>query len=108
MVEVAEVFRRYGPQYREKYGARMLPSHHRVMWAIEHCQTEALIGITGIRTDPAFPLTAVWVWEDEMTWGKELPKPLKTLENSIHKAKSRTSSQSEGLSRVFSRNHSTC
>ena len=29
MVEVAEIFRRYGPQYREKYGAGMLPSHLR-------------------------------------------------------------------------------
>ncbi len=38
----------------------------------------------------------------------EVNNMLKTLENSVHKAKSRTSSQSEGLSRVFSRNHSTC
>ncbi len=44
MVTVAEVFRRYGPQYREKYGERMPPSHRRVMWAIEHCRTEALGG----------------------------------------------------------------
>ena len=44
MVEAAEVFRRYGPQYREKYGERMLPSHRRVMWAIEHCRTKSLGG----------------------------------------------------------------
>jgi hypothetical protein len=27
VVELAEIFCRYGPQYREKYGARMPPSH---------------------------------------------------------------------------------
>ena len=44
MIEVAEIFRRYGPGYREKYGDRMPYSHLRVMWAIEHCRTEALGG----------------------------------------------------------------
>ena len=44
MVEVAEVFCRYGPQYREKYGKRMLPSHRQVMRAIEHCRTEVMGG----------------------------------------------------------------
>ncbi len=44
MVEVAEVFRRYGPAYRAKYGEKMLPSHLRVMWALEQCRTEALGG----------------------------------------------------------------
>jgi len=44
MTEVAEIFRRYGSQYREKYGERMPSSHLQVMWAIEHCRTEALGG----------------------------------------------------------------
>jgi hypothetical protein len=44
MVELAEIFRRYGPQYREKYGARMAPSHLAAMTAIEQCRTEALGG----------------------------------------------------------------
>lgn len=44
MTELAEIFRRYGPQYREKYGARMLPSHRRAMRAVERCRTAALGG----------------------------------------------------------------
>lgn len=44
MVELAEIFRRYGPQYREKYGERMPPSHLAAMTAIEQCRTEALGG----------------------------------------------------------------
>ena len=44
MVEMAEIFRCYGSQYRAKYGDRMLPSHKRVMHAIEQCRTAALGG----------------------------------------------------------------
>jgi hypothetical protein len=44
MIELADIFREYGPAYRAKYGAEMLPSHHQAMWAIEHCRTEALGG----------------------------------------------------------------
>ncbi len=36
--------RQYGPQYREKYGDQLLPSHRRALWAIEHCRTPALGG----------------------------------------------------------------
>ena len=44
MIELAEIFRRYGPAYREKYGLRMLPSHRRAMRDIERCRTEGLGG----------------------------------------------------------------
>jgi hypothetical protein len=44
VVELAEISRRYGPQYREKYGARMPPSHLNAMTDIEQCRTEALGG----------------------------------------------------------------
>jgi hypothetical protein len=44
MIELADIFREYGPAYRAQYGAEMLPSHHQAMWAIEHCRTEALGG----------------------------------------------------------------
>lgn len=44
MVELAEIFRQYGPAYRAKFGDRLLPSHRQAMWAIEHCRTEALGG----------------------------------------------------------------
>jgi Putative transposase/Transposase zinc-binding domain len=44
VVELAEIFRQYGPAYRAKFGERLLPSHRQVMWAIEHCRTEALGG----------------------------------------------------------------
>lgn len=44
MVELAEIFRRHGADYREKYGTRMLPSHQRAMRDIERCRTEVLGG----------------------------------------------------------------
>lgn len=44
MTTVADIFRRYGPAYRTKFGAH-IPAHHRtVMAAIEQCRTEALGG----------------------------------------------------------------
>jgi hypothetical protein len=44
VIELAEVFRRHGPDYRLKFGPRMLPSHRRAMQDIQQCRTEALSG----------------------------------------------------------------
>jgi hypothetical protein len=44
MPEVADVFRRYGPDYRARFGEDLLPSHRRAMDDIIHCRTEALGG----------------------------------------------------------------
>jgi hypothetical protein len=44
MIEVAEIFRRYGPQYRTKFADRMPPSHLKAMLDIERCRTETLGG----------------------------------------------------------------
>jgi hypothetical protein len=44
VIELAEIFRRHGPDYRLKFGPRMLPSHCRAMQDIEQCRTEALGG----------------------------------------------------------------
>jgi len=44
MLELAEVLRRFGDGYRERYGARMPPSHRRAMDDIESCRTAALGG----------------------------------------------------------------
>jgi hypothetical protein len=44
MVEMAEIFHLHGSQYRAKYGGKMLPSHRKVMRAIERCRTLALGG----------------------------------------------------------------
>jgi hypothetical protein len=44
MVEVAEIFRLHGPDYRAKFAARMLPSHLRAMQDIEQCRTASLGG----------------------------------------------------------------
>jgi hypothetical protein len=44
MLEVADILRLHGPDYRAKFGDRMLPSHHRAMQDIETCRTEALGG----------------------------------------------------------------
>jgi Putative transposase/Transposase zinc-binding domain len=44
MLEVADIFRLHGPDYRAHFGNRMLPSHHRAMQDIEQCRTPALGG----------------------------------------------------------------
>ncbi len=44
MTDLADIFRVYGPAYRAKFGAKMLPSHRQAMRAIEHCRTPALGG----------------------------------------------------------------
>jgi hypothetical protein len=43
-LELAELFRKYGADYRKKYAAKLLHSHRQAMWAIEHCRTERLGG----------------------------------------------------------------
>jgi len=43
-LELADIFRQYGPAYHRKYAPRLLPSHQRAMRAIERCRTEALGG----------------------------------------------------------------
>jgi len=44
MLEVADIFRRYGADYLKKYGPKMLPSHHSAFWDILNCRTPALGG----------------------------------------------------------------
>ncbi len=44
MVELAEIFRGYGPAYRAKFSQRLPARHRQVMQAIEQCRTEALGG----------------------------------------------------------------
>ena len=36
MFELADVFRLFGPQYRAQFADRMLPSHLKAMYDIEH------------------------------------------------------------------------
>jgi len=43
-LELADIFRQYGPAYRQKYTSRMPASHLKAMRAIEQCRTEALGG----------------------------------------------------------------
>ena len=43
-LELAEVFRRYGESYRQKYASHMPSTHLKAMRAIEQCRTEALGG----------------------------------------------------------------
>ena len=43
-LELAELFRAYGTDYRKKYADKLLPSHRQAMWAIEHCRTQRLGG----------------------------------------------------------------
>lgn len=43
-LELADIFRQYGPTYRQKYTASLLPSHRQAMRSIERCRTQALGG----------------------------------------------------------------
>jgi hypothetical protein len=44
MVTLGEIFRRYGAQYRARFGQHMSPEQYQAMRAIEACRTEALGG----------------------------------------------------------------
>lgn len=44
MLEVADIVRRHGAQYRRKFDKRLLPRHHRALADIEACRTAALGG----------------------------------------------------------------
>ncbi len=41
---LADIFQQFGPAYRQKYAANILPSHGQAMKAIERCRTEELGG----------------------------------------------------------------
>ena len=43
-LELADIFRQYGPAYRQKYASRMPSTHFKAMWAVEQCRTPALGG----------------------------------------------------------------
>lgn len=43
-LEIGEIFRRYGPQYRQTHGTTLSLAQRRVMTAIESCRTAALGG----------------------------------------------------------------
>jgi len=44
MVELADIFRRYGPDYMDRFGSRMPPSHHRAIEDIAACRTQQMGG----------------------------------------------------------------
>lgn len=44
MVELADIFRRHGPEYQERFGNRMLPSHKKAMEDIVGCRTPDMGG----------------------------------------------------------------
>ena len=44
MVELAEIFRRHGPDYIDRFDSKILPSHHRAMNDIIDCRTEQMGG----------------------------------------------------------------
>ncbi len=44
MTTLGDIFRQYGPTYREQYGHRLSASQRSAMAAIEHCRTEVLGG----------------------------------------------------------------
>ena len=44
MPELADIFRRYGPEYIARFGENMLPSHRRAIQDIVDCRTEVLGG----------------------------------------------------------------
>jgi hypothetical protein len=43
-LDLADIFRRYGPAYRQKYASRMPASHFKAMRAVEQCRTPTLGG----------------------------------------------------------------
>jgi hypothetical protein len=54
----AEIFRRYGPQYRARFGTRMLPSHRRAM----------PLGQSTLAYPRPTPLSMVFMMSGAATW----------------------------------------
>ena len=44
MIEIADIFRLYAPQYLQLYGDKMLPSHRKVIEMLAKCRTQPLGG----------------------------------------------------------------
>jgi len=44
MVELADIFRRYGPDYIDRFGSKILPGHQRALHDIVACRTEQMGG----------------------------------------------------------------
>jgi hypothetical protein len=44
MPEIADIFRRYGAEYRERFGGAMLPGHQRALRDLADCRTESFGG----------------------------------------------------------------
>jgi len=40
-LELADILRRFGPAYLERFSGRMPPSHEKVLLDIQQCRTEA-------------------------------------------------------------------
>jgi hypothetical protein len=59
-VELADVVRRFGPQYTSQYGHRMMPSQKKALSDIAACCTPELGG-------------RLWAVENQATAGKGLP-----------------------------------
>jgi hypothetical protein len=47
-LEVADIFRRYGPQYRQTHASSLFQAQRRVMRSIEACRT-AILGRHAVR-----------------------------------------------------------
>ena len=45
MIEIADIFRLYAPQYLQLYGDRILPSHSIVIWRLCQCRTDPMGGL---------------------------------------------------------------
>jgi hypothetical protein len=59
MVELADIFHQYGPEYRAKFGTKMLPSHLRAMQDIEMCRSETMALISIGAQSAAKPITFI-------------------------------------------------
>ena len=44
MPEIADIFRRYGAEYRQRFGQDLLPSHRRALEDLQNCRTSVLGG----------------------------------------------------------------
>ena len=80
-LEVADIFRRYGEAYRQKFGASLSTAQRRVMTAIEVCRTAATYDIlfrataqtlTTIAADPRHLGAEIGFFAVLHSWGQAL------------------------------------
>src|SRR6266478_5901725 len=104
MLEVADIFRLHGPEYRAKFGDRMLPAHRRAMPDIEQDLSPALSRfLTSFAETGPGPALRRWAHRDARRAPDLDPRPALPSAHSLQKVRSVCPSGPPGLEKEVGR-----